>query len=112
MEDADVLQKGHNATCGDDLVFYLKWNKNKGVSADKDTLADISFGGLGCAISQSGASMLTDEVKGMTRAEMMALDGQFMYKLYGTEISPQREKCAMLGLWTLHEALKAPSKKY
>lgn len=103
MEDAHVTEKGHNASCGDDLVLYLKW--------DGDVLADVSFEGFGCAISQSGASMLTDLIKGKTREELARLQEKDMYDLYGVEVGPQREKCAMLALWTLHSALsrQAPS---
>ena len=59
MEHADVVEKGHNASCGDDLVLYLKW--------EGDVLADVSFEGFGCAISQSGASILTEKIKNMKR---------------------------------------------
>jgi nitrogen fixation NifU-like protein len=98
MEDADVVQKGHNASCGDDLVLYLKWSTDS-------TLADVSFEGFGCAISQSGASMLSDKIKGLSREEMLALTVKDMYELYGVDIGPQREKCAMLALNTLIEAV-------
>lgn len=98
MEDATVVQRGENISCGDDLILYVKW--------DNETLADVAFEGFGCAISQSGASMLTDKVKGMQRAEIAKLTEKDMYELYGTVISPQREKCALLALSTLHEALK------
>ncbi len=103
MEDAHITEKGHNASCGDDLVLYLKW--------DDDVLSDVSFEGFGCAISQSGASMLTDLIKGKTRAELTRLGEKEMYDLYGVEVGPQREKCAMLALWTLRSALErqAPS---
>ena len=97
MENADVVQKGHNASCGDDLILYLKW--------EGETLFDVSFEGFGCAISQSGASMLTDKVKGMTKAEMAKLTPEDMYDLYGIEITHERDKCAMLALSTLHKAL-------
>lgn len=97
MEDADITQKGHNASCGDDLTLYLKW--------DGEMLANISFEGFGCAISQSGASMLTDKVKGMTREQMRALGESDMHELYGVEIGPQREKCAMLAMNTLKHAI-------
>jgi nitrogen fixation NifU-like protein len=69
-------------------------------------LSDVAFEGFGCAISQSGASMLTDKVKGMTKSDIASLSEKDMYDLYGTVISPQREKCALLALATLHEALK------
>ena len=98
MENADVTQKGHNASCGDDLTLYEKW--------EGDTLKEISFEGFGCAISQSGASMLTDKIKGMTKEEIMKLPPETMYELYGVEIGPQREKCAMLAMNTLKESIK------
>ena len=97
MEHADVVQKGHNASCGDDLILYLKW--------DGDVLADVSFEGFGCAISQSGASMLTDKIKGMMREAVAKFSSADMYELYGAEIGPSREKCAMLAFSTLKEAL-------
>lgn len=98
MEHADVVQKGHNASCGDDLLLYLKWNG--------DTLADVSFEGFGCAISQSGASMLTEKIKGMNKNDIAKLEAKDMYELYGAEIGPSREKCAMLALGTLNAALR------
>src|SRR3989338_10580872 len=98
MEDADLKQKGVNVSSGDDLTLYLKWGAD-------GQLADARFEGFGCAISQSGASMLTDKIKGMSRAALDKLTEQDMYELYGVAISPQREKCALLALRTLHEAL-------
>lgn len=97
MEGYDVKQKGENITCGDDLILYLKWKS--------DVLEDITFEGFGCAISQSGASMLTDKVKGMTKADIAKLTEKDMYELYGLTISPQREKCALLALSTLRMAI-------
>lgn len=98
MEGYDIKQKGENISCGDDLVLYLKWGE--------DILEDISFEGFGCAISQSGASMLTDKIKGMTKSDIAEFSEKDMYDLYGTTISPQRQKCALLALSTLAEALK------
>jgi nitrogen fixation NifU-like protein len=101
MEDAQVTERGHNASCGDDLVLYVKWSPD-------GTLADISFEGFGCAISQSGASMLTDKVKGMQKDEIKLLSRADMDALYGVEVGPQREKCAMLALSTLLSAIDRP----
>lgn len=99
MEDFDVKLKGENISCGDDLVLYLKWSG--------EVLEDVSFEGFGCAISQSGASMLTDKVKGMTKSDIAKLNENDVYELYGTVISPQREKCALLALSTLKQALQS-----
>ncbi len=98
MEGADVTQKGHNASCGDDLILYLKWNEN--------VLKEITFEGFGCAISQSGASMLTDKVKGISRSEISVLGEKDMHELYGVKIGSQREKCAMLAMNTLKQAIE------
>lgn len=97
MDDADIVEKGHNASCGDDLVLYLKWSG--------DVLADVSFEGFGCAISQAGASMLTDKIKGLQRTDLCKFSREAVYALYGVTISPQREGCAMLALTTLRGAL-------
>ena len=98
MEDFDIKHKGVNVSCGDDLTLYLKWGGD-------GKLAKVSFEGFGCAISQSGASMLSDKIKGMTKEEMLVLVPADMYALYGVIITPQREKCALLALHTLKECL-------
>lgn len=98
MEGASVVQKGHNPSCGDDLVLYLKWND--------EVLEDVSFEGFGCALSQSGASMLTAKIKGMAKLEILKMEERDMYELFGTVISPSREKCALLAINILKDALR------
>ncbi|OGZ05990.1 MAG: hypothetical protein A2942_04650 [Candidatus Lloydbacteria bacterium RIFCSPLOWO2_01_FULL_50_20] len=107
LEDFDVKHKGVNVSCGDDLTLYLKWGlPAEGSAQERGTvLKDIAFEGFGCAISQSGASMLSDKVKGMTKEAIRVFEPADMYALYGTTISPAREKCALLALHTLKEAL-------
>ena len=51
--------------CGDRLTLRLKL-------AD-DTISDIRFEGSGCAISTASASLMTEAVKGKTRAEALKL---------------------------------------
>ena len=52
---------GHNPLCGDQLTVYL-------VVKD-DVIEDVAFEGTGCAISTAAASMMTQALKGKTRAE-------------------------------------------
>lgn len=103
MEDFDIRYRGENPSCGDDLTFYIKWGGD--VLSPEKQIADISFSGFGCAISQAGASMLTDLVKGWDGKQVASFTREEMYRLYGVDISPQREKCALLALNTLKEAL-------
>jgi len=98
LEDADVAQKGNNPSCGDQMTLYIKY--------DGDTVADVSFDGVGCAVSQAAASLLTEKVKGMLRADLEKITDADMYDLLKVEIHGSREKCAMLALATLREALR------
>jgi nitrogen fixation NifU-like protein len=68
-------------------------------------VAEVAFTGRGCAISQASASLLTDEVKGMTVEQVTAFQAADLLELLGIEISPARLKCAMLSLDTLDRAL-------
>jgi nitrogen fixation NifU-like protein len=68
-------------------------------------VAEVAFTGRGCAISQASASLLTDEVKGMTVEQVTAFAAADLLELLGIEISPARLKCAMLSLDTLGHAL-------
>jgi len=65
MKDADRHADGYNPLCGDKFTVYLK--------LQDDRIADISFEGTGCAISTASASILTEILKGKTRAQADAL---------------------------------------
>jgi nitrogen fixation NifU-like protein len=91
LEQADMQAHDLNPLCGDELTFQM--------SLDGDgRVTDVAFDGHGCAISQASASMLSDEIKGKTGEELLALDRQTILDLLGIEISATRLKCAMLSL--------------
>ena len=66
LRGADRTAQGHNPLCGDN-VHHLS------ALMDGDIIKDVSFQGSGCAISKASASLLTDALKGKTRAEVKAL---------------------------------------
>jgi len=72
---------------------------------EDDRVTDVAFTGRGCAISQASTSMLTDEIRGKTVAEVQALRNQDVLDLLGIEISPARLKCALLSIDTLKKAV-------
>jgi nitrogen fixation NifU-like protein len=85
-----------NPLCGDEITMSLL--------IDDDVVKDVRFQGKGCAISQASASILTEEIKGKTLAEVRAIDRQHILENLGIPISPARIKCALLGLKTLKGA--------
>ena len=111
LPDANRTAQGTNPICGDNYTLYAKM--------DGDVVQEISFQGSGCAISKASASILTESLKGKTRADVKSLfdkvhdlvttgnvDGDIgkLAALAGVHKFPVRVKCAILP-W--HAALAA-----
>jgi nitrogen fixation NifU-like protein len=115
LEDAQAVAEGVNPLCGDRLTLRLNL-------AD-DRIENIRFEGQGCAISTASASLMTEAVKGKTRAEALRLfdrvhrlltddaagaeDLGKLAALSGVREYPARVKCASLCWHTLASALKS-----
>ena len=110
---ADRTAEGHNPLCGDRVALTVKL---KG-----ETIDDVKFEGKGCAISTASSSMMTESVKGKTRAEAGALFEKFhalvtgagnggglgkLEAFGGVSEFPVRVKCASLAWHTLKAALE------
>jgi nitrogen fixation NifU-like protein len=120
LEPADARVEGFNPMCGDRLTVRLKMAG--------EAIADIRFEGQGCAISTASASLMTEAVKGRTRAEALALfervhrlltddaaAGDELGKLAalsGVREYPARVKCASLCWHTLASALKVEDARH
>ena len=116
IADADQYADGKNPLCGDALRVYI--------SLDGDTVTDVAFKGSGCAISKASASMMTQAVKGKTKADAEHIFDEF-HKMVTGELDietdendlgklrifsgvlefPARVKCASLSWHTLNAAL-------
>ncbi len=123
LDPATHHAEGYNPLCGDRLEVY--------VSVEDDRVADVSFEGSGCAISQASASLMTETLKGKTLAEAMdvfhalhaVVTGRSeqptestekppvklgkLAVLEGVREYPMRVKCATLAWHTFHNALKS-----
>ncbi|MET0619937.1 MAG: Fe-S cluster assembly sulfur transfer protein SufU [Thermoanaerobaculia bacterium] len=110
--------EGYNPLCGDRETVYLV--------LEGDRVRDVAFQGAGCAISTASASMMTESVKGKTRAEAEALFARFhalitgkngeaesgpelgkLEVFSGVREYPVRVKCATLPWHTLKAALES-----
>lgn len=91
LESFDLEFEDTNPFCGDEQHVFIRLD-------DDDRVAAVSFEGQGCAISTAATSLLTDELVGMTRDELIKLPKEAVLELLGIEISATRLKCALLGL--------------
>ncbi len=114
------MGEGHNPLCGDRVKVYLH------VGDGDDRIADISFEGKGCAISQASASMMTDMRQGPHGGGSGKADGRIpasrqrrgcqrdigpddrehLDVMAGVSAFPMRVKCATLAWHTMKSALE------
>lgn len=120
LPEASCHAEGFNPLCGDHFTVYLEM--------DGDSIRDVTFQGTGCAISKASASMMTQTLKGKTRAQAEELFHRFhelvtdepatngkgesreelgkLAVFAGVREYPVRVKCATLAWHTLHAALE------
>jgi nitrogen fixation protein NifU and related proteins len=99
LADASVEHTEHNPSCGDMVTLHLR--------IDGDRISEIGWSGDGCAISQASMSMLSDELAGKTLAEADEMTEAQIRALIGVPVGTRRLKCALLGLHTLKNSLRA-----
>ena len=117
IENPDIVLRGVNPSCGDDITLSLK--------LDGDVIVDGGYEGSGCAISQASVDMMVDQIIGKKKDEAIKLAGTFMGMIKG-EITdeesiealdeaaalqdvahmPARVKCAVLGWKTMQQMLE------
>ena len=121
MEAPDLVLRGVNPSCGDDITLSLKIVDGK--------IEDAMYEGSGCAISQASVDMMADQIIGRSKEDAIKLAGTFMGMIKGEvtdEASleeldeaaalqdvahmPARVKCAVLGWHTMQEMLENPEK--
>ncbi|HKJ02436.1 MAG TPA: SUF system NifU family Fe-S cluster assembly protein [Longimicrobiales bacterium] len=116
LPDKTVEIHMRNPSCGDEIRLQLRLEDGR--------VADVSFVGSGCSISQAAVSMMTALIKGRAVDEADELAEKFKAMMHGDEsvakdrsmgdlralagVSkfPVRVKCALLGFDALQEALK------
>ena len=113
MPSPTCSAQGHNPLCGDQLKLFL--------TLDGEQIRDISFLGSGCCISKASASLLTESLKGKSKADAQRMFDQVHEMVTTGEVQgevgklavfagvhkfPARVKCAILAWHALLAALK------
>ncbi len=88
-----------NISCGDAL--------HMDIIVKNGIIEDIGFYGNGCAISQASASLLAKYITNKSAQEAMQLTKDDILQLLGIELSPNRLKCGILSLETLHKLMQS-----
>lgn len=99
-----VTLEGRNPNCGDVINLQLQLD-------EAGVVTDVAFSGRGCAISQAGTSLITDELRGKRIDEILALSSPFVMELLGVDVGPTRVHCALLGLETAQKAIASVRSK-
>ena len=66
LDEYDLEFEDTNPFCGDEQHVFIRLD-------DDGKVAEVGFEGKGCAISTAATSMLTDELEGMSRDELLRL---------------------------------------
>ncbi len=119
LEGAAHKAEGFNPLCGDTLTVYLE--------LDGERIREARFEGQGCAISVASASLMTEQLKGLSQAEARELFSSIhamltadeapadtaglgkLAALQGVRAFPSRVKCASLCWHTAMAALDQQS---
>ena len=121
IENPDLVLRGVNPSCGDDITLSLKLKDG--------VITEAGYEGSGCAISQASVDMMADQIIGKSKEEAIKLAGIFMGMIKGEVTDeesiealdeaaalqdvahmPARVKCAVLGWRTMQEMLENPEK--
>lgn len=117
LDNPTYKELGHNPSCGDEITLEVK--------VEDGIIKDMSYTGVGCAISQASTSIMIDTLKGKKIEEAIKLSEDFINMVKGEEISeesfdglgdsiafeniktmPARVKCAVLAWYTLKNLLE------
>lgn len=99
LAEFDVTRHEKNPLCSDEIDLYIKFDKAGKVKA-------VGYTGEGCAISQAATSILTDFMKGKTKAEITKITKEKMLELLGLpNITPARIGCATLCLKAMQNGM-------
>lgn len=113
LPQADAHIRERNSSCGDIIEMDVKYDKAgdaKSTAAVDTKIQDVRFTSDGCSISRASASMLSEEIKGKTRADIAKMTPQDIFDMLGVHVGPGRVNCALLPLDAIKKIIKSDAK--
>ncbi|MBN1970797.1 MAG: SUF system NifU family Fe-S cluster assembly protein [Candidatus Delongbacteria bacterium] len=99
LEKFTHYARGKNPLCGDDYEIF--------VNVEDEIIKEVSFEGIGCAISKSSASLLTAAVKGKNISDAVLMKDYFIDLLTSDAPDCDSDKCrTYLGKLKIFEGVK------
>lgn len=94
LDPNDISFEDDNPLCGDHIRIDIRVD-------EEDRVKEAAFSGRGCAISQSSADLLVEDIIGKPLGEIKQMTKEDVLDLLGIELGPVRLKCALLSLKVL-----------
>ena len=116
LEDADVVRRGANPRCGDEIEV--------GLYLDGEMIREVRFRGRGCSVCIASSSMMTEAVAGQDRGaarslcsdmrhwfeqgegDALAEPPEDLQALAAVREYPARRRCVLLSWEALSDALE------
>ena len=105
IKDHTFCKNIRNPFCGDSYKLFIKLDKSH------KKIIDVSFTGVGCAISKASFSLFTEHLKNLPIEEAKKLQKQDIFNLLSIPVSPPRHKCALLPLKAFKEIQEESKRK-
>lgn len=99
LDDCAIRNETESVSCGDRIRFDI--------AVDGTTVESARFTGEGCVISIATANYLSSAIVDEPLEDVADLDDEAVLDLLPTEISPLREKCALLPRDVVREGVEA-----
>lgn len=121
VDNANLSAEGFNPFCGDRVKLTAQVDEN-------DRILEVGFAGSGCAISQASASMMGEQIKGLSLIQAKDMLKEFknimqgitasdreelgdLIALEGVKKFPVRIKCALLAWSALQDGIAEHQKQ-
>lgn len=95
--DADLIGRGRNPLCGDEIQL--------GLVLEGELVKQVRFDGRGCMVSLGATSMICEHVEGMKVEEVIGASAETLLGFDPNLLTMNRQRCARLACEILRKLL-------